>query len=268
MMGGRWLCVASRTGLRRLVEVEGRGEWGARCAVAGAHQLLEYLASFTYVPYSRQYSPWLRGQAVVSLSRSTTAPMTVIVGNRDFAIQKLWELITQYDQWTRYTEHILDIISVNREENAQNQNIFDYPEVYPFRLCDITLPSDTTGFVYCLVSKRHMDRIYIGQTECLGQRVPKHNAGTGAVDTADIRYRPWGVAAYICGLSHMTTGERMGLERRWKRLVDDLIRQGRDDSFSWINAGARIVEEYNSGDGDEHIRFVRCCSAQVLDNNN
>ena len=203
------------------------------------------------------------GQIVVGLSRSTTMSKTIIVGDRTFAINKMWELITMFDQWTQYTQHVLDIISVDRAENARNQRVFDYPEVYPFRLQDITPPQDTTGFVYCLVSKRYMDQIYIGQTECLAQRLPKHNAGTGAEGTADIRYRPWGVAAYICGLSHMNTIERMSLERRWKRLVEELIRTGHDDSFSWINAGARIVEDYNSGDVDERIRFVRCISAEV-----
>ena len=126
----------------------------------------------------------------------------------------MWELITMFDQWTQYTQHALNIISVNREGNAQNQHIIDYPEVYPFRVQDITLPKDTTGFVYCLVSKRFMDQIYIAQTECLAQRLPQHNNGTEADGTADIRCRPWGVAEFIRGLSHMITSKRMSLEHR------------------------------------------------------
>ena len=159
---------------------------------------------------------------------------------------------------------MLDIISVDRAENARNQHVFDYPEVCPFRLQDITPPQDTTGFVYCLVSKRFMDQIYIGQTECLAQRLPQHNNGTGAEGTADIRHRPWGIAAFICGLSHMTKSKRMSLERRWKLLVENLRRRGQDNAFSWFNAGARVVEEYNSRDDvEESIRFVRCILATM-----
>ena len=79
-----------------------------------------------------------------------------------------------FDQWTRYSEHVLDLITVDRQENDQNHNIFDFPKVYPFRVCDISLPTDQTGYVYCLVLKRYMDHIYIGttETECLTEVAP------------------------------------------------------------------------------------------------
>ena len=57
----------------------------------------------------------------------------------------------------------------------------------------------------------------------------------------------------------------MSLERQWKSLVEDLRRRGQDSSFAWINAGARIVEEYNNRDDtDERILFIRCTSAETL----
>ena len=59
---------------------------------------------------------------------------------------------------------------------------------------------------------RHTDKIYIGETKCLAQRLAQHNSGNGARGTVNTRDIPWGVAAYICGLSHMTTIERMSLE--------------------------------------------------------
>ena len=76
----------------------------------------------------------------MALSRTNTFDMTTVVGEKDFAIQKMWELITIFDQWTQYSEHVLDIITVNKDDNNRNPHVFDYPEVYPFRLCDITLP--------------------------------------------------------------------------------------------------------------------------------
>ena len=81
------------------------------------------------VEISEEFSPWEVGQIVVALSRSMTSDKTIIVGERKFSIQKMWELMTTFDQWTQYTERVLDVISVNREEVARNQHIFDYPEV-------------------------------------------------------------------------------------------------------------------------------------------
>ena len=209
------------------------------------------------VEISEEYSPWESGQIVVALSRTTSARMTIIVGEKNYAKNKMWELITTYDQWTQYTKHVLDIITINRDYGEQNQYIFDYPEVYPFRLRDIVLPQDTTGFVYFLVSKRNINQVYIGQTKCISQRLAQHNNGSGSSGTTDIRYRPWGVAAYICGLSHMSSIDRMSLERRWKLLIEDMRGRGIDNSYAWINAGARIVETYNNRDDiDEHIIFT------------
>ena len=70
------------------------------------------------VEISQEYSPWEAGHIVVGLSRSTTMNKTIMVGDRTFTINKMWELITMFDQWTQYTQHVLDIISASREENA------------------------------------------------------------------------------------------------------------------------------------------------------
>ncbi len=108
------------------------------------------------VEITEEYSPWTGGQIVVVLSQTTTASMTIIVGDRDFAIRKMWELITMFDQWTQYTDHVLDLITINHDRNVENQHVFEYPEVYPFCLRDILPPEYTTGFVYCLVLVRQL----------------------------------------------------------------------------------------------------------------
>ena len=122
------------------------------------------------------------------------------------------------DQWTQYTKHILNTISINGDA-ISNQNLFDYPEVYPFRRMDSVVPTDTTGFVYCLVSIPRSFQIYIGETECLAQRYKHHREGGGAKDTHDPRNHPWALGDYICGLSHIQTRERMSLEQSWKDAV-------------------------------------------------
>jgi len=36
------------------------------------------------------------------------------------------------------------------------------------------------------------------------------------VGTTDPQYRPYAVAAYICGMGHMNRVERAGIEKKWK----------------------------------------------------
>ena len=72
------------------------------------------------VEITKKYSPWQKGQIVVLLSRTTTARNTLIVGNKNFAVQKMWELITIGTQWTLFTNHILDLISYNETQQMEN----------------------------------------------------------------------------------------------------------------------------------------------------
>lgn len=215
------------------------------------------------VEITEEYSPWEKGQIVVLLSRTTTSRNTIIVGEKNYAINKMWELITIGNQWTKYTNHVLSLIS-NTSDNEDQQHttsVFDYASVCPFRLNDSNIiPTDITGFIYCLVSTKYKNNIYIGQTKCLSQRLIQHNSGSGSHGTQDIRYRPWAVIAYICGLSHFTKIERMSLERKWKMSVQQLQQQGQYDIPSWIEAGSQIVRQYNLMNRDMNIRFVRCIS--------
>jgi hypothetical protein len=62
----------------------------------------------------------------------------------------------------------------------------------------------------------------------------------------------------------MTTIERMSLEQDWKLIVEEMIHFGQNNTFSWINAGARIVNVYNQGKRDEHIHFVCCITPDSI----
>jgi hypothetical protein len=86
-------------------------------------------------------------------------------------------------------------------------------------------------------------------SKCLYQ----HNKGWGAVGTADLQYRPYAVAAYICGMGHMNRVDCKGRERKWKyynRRVNDVMDR--------IGQGQHIVVEYNKDQLYEEmfIRFV------------
>ena len=56
----------------------------------------------------------------------------------------------------------------------------------------------------------------------------------------------------------------MSIERTWEFMVLDLQRRGQHDTFSWINAGSRIVQAYYDEDSDEYIRFVQCITPEPV----
>ena len=176
----------------------------------------------------------------------------------------MWDLITLSNHWTNYIDVLLNRLSVNGSENRLENNILPYAESYPYRTCDIQLPSDSSGYVYFLVSVRDFDRDYIGQTQNISTRFAQHNSGRGAEGTADPYYRPYCVAAYICGLSHMEKADREALEHRWKVYNRESIRNGRRSIDSRIDQGRRIVEEYNQDcHEEERIRLVKTIRRKV-----
>ena len=93
--------------------------------------------------------------------------------------------------------------------------MIDLAKTSPFRVCDITLPSSETGYVYIIVSTVNLDRSYIGETSHIGQRLNEHNSRYGSVGTASVVFLPYNVAAYLTNMSHIDTCQHMSLERRW-----------------------------------------------------
>ena len=69
------------------------------------------------------------------------------------------------NQWTQYSNHILNLLTINKSDDDNNNNHeFDYPNVYRFCLSNRKIiPTDDNGYVYCLVSTRNKDQICIGE---------------------------------------------------------------------------------------------------------
>ena len=107
---------------------------------------------------SKECSIWDKRLVVVGLSRNQVASDVTIVGNKKFAINKLWEVITVGDMWTNYVETLLDKLTIKFDGHSQQMNLprdftFNYADVFPFRVADIVIPSSTAGgYVYFLVS--------------------------------------------------------------------------------------------------------------------
>ena len=61
----------------------------------------------------------------------------------------------------------------------------------------------------------------------------------------DPYYHPYGVVAYIGGMSHMNKAERESIEQNWKNLNKREISNGRGGILHRIEQGKRIVDQYN-----------------------
>ena len=105
---------------------------------------------------------WNKRQVVVALSRTHAASDVIIVGPKDEAINRLWQLITTSTQWSDYEDMVLERLSITGS-GANHQGPprpLEYAESFPYRICDIALPSAPA--VYMLVSVRDFDRDYVG----------------------------------------------------------------------------------------------------------
>ena len=121
---------------------------------------------------------------------------------------------------------------------TMNQN------AYPFRICDISLPSSRTGFVYFLMSVKDRSFTYIGSTICIVERLPRHNSGYGSFETCPNDLCPYGVLAYICGSRLDNNDFRLYLERKWKLRRDSLIARNNRDPRVWArDAGQSAINE-------------------------
>ena len=129
----------------------------------------------------------------------------------------LWKLTTTSNQWSSMMENILNTLTINTIESDTNDNTstVGFPENYPYKLRFTVLPSDSTGYIYILISKNNEDFTYIGETENLRQRFRQHQSEHGDFDSSNPADKPFYVAAYITGLAHFDTSQRMSLECGW-----------------------------------------------------
>ena len=72
--------------------------------------------------------------------------------------------------------------------------------------------------------------------------------------------------AWPAFLWNLLSGHHQGTFDTWKLLIEDMRSRSIDNSYAWINAGARIVETYNNRDDiDERIIFARCISPREVE---
>jgi hypothetical protein len=102
------------------------------------------------------FSVWDKGQLVVLLSRTKRAADTIFVGNKADTLDALKTVLMKKTQWSDYIERVLDLVTVNQDENQVHQTEpSTIMNSFPFRICDIALPRCRTGFVYFPISLKN-----------------------------------------------------------------------------------------------------------------
>ena len=204
-------------------------------------------------------SPWMKSQIVVISSRTKRPQQMVCIGHKSFALQKMWDLITTPNQWTQTMDRIIHMLSINSSGPCPDHLLPSIPDVYPFRIRDMSIPIDSTGFVYLLCSMKDSGYTYIGQCQVLSTRLNDHNSGNGSLGTSDSSKYPLFVAGYITGLRHYSKQRREQLESHWQRDRDAMTRP--KTVLNILDIGERLVQNKNisnmrNGDYDR-IHFIR-----------
>ena len=202
------------------------------------------------IEMSEDCSPWDKEQIVVMVSRSPTADLIHIIGDEEYAVNKMWEVICKKNQWSDLTESILRNLSVSADTEDLFENtdyrIVDMARHYPYNLSSLVLPDEScSSCVYLLVSLTNMSRMYVGETINIGGRLKTHNTSSGTIGTAPAIFKPYGLAAYICGPA-LEKGDRVSLEQRWQHMNQrSVLEGGVSDVDTMVENGRRILREYN-----------------------
>ena len=229
-------------------------------------QMGNTLTGTVAIEMTTECCPWEKGQIVVMLSRSPKSSLIVIVGHKEFAINRMWEVICKRTQWTDLIESILDNLSIEGDDvlattgNASERGVVNMAEHFPYRISDYEMPTSNSGYVYLLISTVAPDRMYVGQCNELGKRLNDHNKSVGSLGTAPTIYKPYAIAAFLTNMSHMDEKQRMSIESQWRNLNSrSALSIQAAGLASMIDNGRTIMNKYNDNvPQDCQIRLVEC----------
>jgi hypothetical protein len=146
-------------------------------------------------------------------------------------------------QWTCFKERILALITLNQNGLVPQLLLTDYHCIYPFRVKDILIPTETVGYIYIIISKCGTNFTYIGKSLNISQRLSIHNSGHSAVDTACITRCPCALAGFISCV-RLEKNARLALEQNWRVLQEQSISRN-DTPYSIIRLGELVTQCHN-----------------------
>jgi len=208
-----------------------------------------------------KYSLWEREQAVVLLSRTHYAKDIIFVGLRRETVDAIASVLLQRSQYSEYIAHLLTQLSHDNDQPHASSPIQIDLQNHPFRPVDVEIPYDNTGYCYLLVSLRHSNVTYIGQTNNIRRRLREHNSGYGAMQTSDERLRPWALLSFVCGFEGKRHVQRE-FERRWQsaRFYASQRSNGNITPSAVADLAAAVIDQTNHDRlGEElDLRLVHC----------
>ena len=232
-----------------------RKQYGLQHYIAGTiHSIMgDTLPSLatTLTKHDPRYKMWDKGQLLVIISRTKEAKDTIFVGDKESTLDALVSILTNRTQWTKHMEAILRVVTINmnsvettsEEVRTSNRGTMDQAH-YPFRLSDIDLPRDTSGYVYMLISLRSRDFVYVGKTKDLHERMRAHQSGHGSYTSQPEHLRPYAYFAYICGFNG-DEAMMYYIEKKWKECINIMIQSGVNDPRKWATDGGNEILNLN-----------------------
>ena len=96
-------------------------------------------------------------------------------------------------------EELLKIVTINHnnEDNEIVEIVLD--QQFFYRICDINISIDNTGYVYMLISIRRRYFVCIIKTNENNKWLRAHNSGIGYQTSQQVNLRPYSIFTYICG---------------------------------------------------------------------
>ena len=168
-----------------------------------------------------EYDLWQREQVIVLLSRTRAAKDVFVCGDPQATATALFDILLKTSEFSDYIADLLESLAFRTQREALDMNSTPtIPQInfthHPYRPIDRVLPTDNGSYAYILVSKSHPELTYIGETDNLVRRLSEHYAGRGCKQTSDPRFRPWGLLAFVVGLT--TKNDRKAFEHEWEHL--------------------------------------------------
>ena len=206
-----------------------------------------------------KFELWDKAQLIVSVTRTKIGKKLIFVGDKEETIESIIKLVQKRSQWLDYMENILDLITIGEEEQNLTTRVLPHmnQDSFPYRICDMSLPHCKTGFVYFLLSIRTRDYTYIGECNCIVDRLYEHNSGHGSKSTAPAHRRPYAIMGYICGFDGGLEALRKQLEKSWQDRRDYLIGLGNNDVRDLVRAGRHVISELDNDVYQKEIPELR-----------
>jgi hypothetical protein len=106
----------------------------------------------TFSLIDRNFSVWDKGQLLVIISCTKLERHTVFGGDKESTLDALSSILKSRTQWTDHMENILRVVTTDFDEEQHHQQVVTSRATmtqasFPFRMNDVFLPNDCSGYV-------------------------------------------------------------------------------------------------------------------------